>query len=167
MKSENINELAKSLAKFQATVPQIELNAINPYFKSKYADLACIIKTVKKTLTDCDLTFSQLVDSNSDGSGVIRTILIHAPSGQYLQSSTPYSTSGKPQDQGSAITYMRRYSLASILGVVADDDDDGNFATEIADKKPVATKTNKTPKQATMLDSASQVFEDPYKDFQL
>tara|TARA_R110000822_G_scaffold218065_1_gene352538 strand:+ start:3632 stop:4279 length:648 start_codon:yes stop_codon:yes gene_type:complete len=125
--SQEINEVTKALIAFQGQVPHIPLNAINPFFKSKYADLAGIIKIVKPVLAKNGLGLTQLVDYENDNA-FIRTVLIHE-SGQYIESQTFYNTSGKPQEQGSAITYMRRYSIAGILGIVADDDDDGNVAS--------------------------------------
>lgn len=128
-KSEKIDELVKALVKFQTKVNGVEMNAINPFYKSKYADLITIIKTCKPVLVANGLAFTQLVNKD-ETSGIITTMLMHE-SGQYISSDTHYNIAGKPQEQGSAITYMRRYALAAILGIAADPDDDGEHAQNI------------------------------------
>lgn len=129
MKSESIELITKALVKFQSEISGVEMNAINPFYKSKYADLITIIKTAKPILTKNGLAFTQLVNKDETG-GVITTMLMHE-SGQWLAANTNYPINGKPQEQGSAITYMRRYALAAILGIAADPDDDGEAAQKI------------------------------------
>lgn len=124
-----INELAKALIAFQSEVKMPAMNSKNPFFKSKYADLKSVIETAKPVLNKHGLAFVQLVNKDETG-GVIETMLIHE-SGQYLKSDTHYPINGKPQEQGSAISYMRRYALCSILGLVGDPDDDGEGAMKI------------------------------------
>lgn len=77
----------------------------------------------------------------TDGIRGLRTILIHAPSGTQFEDTMALTGKEDPQGQGSAITYARRYALMSILGLVADEDDDGSEATGV---KTVARKKTKT-----------------------
>jgi len=141
--STQINELATALSKFQGEVPKIPMNRTNPFFKSKYADLAGILEIVRPFLAKNNLAVAQLVDYqeqriekfDKDGLvehglpdiayGIIQTILVHS-SGQFLKAATPFNCKGKPQEQGAQITYMRRYALSAILSIAADDDIDGN-----------------------------------------
>lgn len=59
------------------------------------------------------------------------TTIIHADSGETTATEMLLMhAKDDPQGQGSAITYARRYSLLSILGLVADEDDDGNSASQ-------------------------------------
>lgn len=128
-RSETLGELAKALAKFQGEVGSISKDATNPFFRSKYATLDSIIKAVKEPLSKNGLSYTQL----PDGEG-LTTVLLHS-SGEFI--SCVYSMPAKdntPQGRGSALTYMRRYALSAVLGVAADEDDDGNTASEKTDK---------------------------------
>jgi len=128
-KSENINELAIALSKTQATMKPAPMNATNPFLKNKYADLGAVIETSRGVLASNGLSVSQLVGGLGDEISVT-TVLMHT-SGQWLESTVSMSVGeerGKSAAQvaGSIITYLRRYSLASILGMYADEDTDGN-----------------------------------------
>lgn len=126
-KSETIGKLALALVQFQSTVNAIPKDSQNPFFKSSYASLSSILKNIQTPLSGAGLAFSQL----PIGSNGLTTILIHAESGEYIQS-TYYMTPVKndPQGIGSAITYMRRYALGAVLGLNIDEDDDGNSASK-------------------------------------
>jgi hypothetical protein len=131
-KSNTISELAKALNKFQSMMGIVVFDAANPFFKSKYATLSAIVSTSKPILADCGLSISQL----TEGDGGVTTILMHI-SGEYLMSTlTLKSVKDDPQAHGSAITYARRYSYASILGIVSDQDDDGNACSYEPKKTP-------------------------------
>jgi hypothetical protein len=66
------------------------------------------------------------------GPGILTGLLLHA-SGQSLTASLPIG-GGSPQQVGSSLTYMRRYLLGCMTGIVTDDDDDGQLAQQA--KKP-------------------------------
>jgi len=128
-KSESITHLATALAKAQAEMPVAVLDATNPFLKNKYADLGAIIETSKTILAKNGLSVSQLPEIDN---GLVRitTILMHS-SGEWIESISSLSLEDqkgltKAQAAGSLITYLRRYSLASVLGLYADADDDGN-----------------------------------------
>jgi hypothetical protein len=127
--SETINELAAALALAQAKMPPARFNQTNPFLHSEYADLGAVIEASRAVLADNGLAVSQLV-IGGDGSVGVETILMHK-SGQWIASAISLPTGdekGKSQAQvaGSIISYLRRYSLASMLGIYADKDDDGN-----------------------------------------
>lgn len=125
-KSQTIKELATALASFQSEVNAVKKDGNNPFFKSKYATLENIIETVREPLKKHELSFSQF----PSGVNGLTTILMHN-SGEYLQSTiTMTPKDNTPQGQGSAITYMRRYALSSILGIATEEDDDGNAASK-------------------------------------
>lgn len=120
--------LAQALLAFQADAPPIHLDATNPHFNSKFASLAGVVAAVRPALNRHGLVFSQPT-TNLGGIPALRTTLIHAPSGEQLDEVTPLVLAkNDPQGYGSALTYARRYSLLSILGLVGDDDDDANSA---------------------------------------
>lgn len=126
----NHTSLAAALLAFQQKPPHIELDSTNPHFRSKFAGLPGITKAVKPRLSEEGLVYAQPLD-NIEGAPAIRTIVFHPASGETLESITPLLLGGKtdPQSHGSAVTYARRYALLSILGLVGDEDDDGNAAS--------------------------------------
>lgn len=122
MQSENIAELAAALSKAQASITGALKDSANPFFKSKYADLASCWDACRKQLTDNGLSVIQTTDIVAD-TVVVRTTLAHS-SGQWVSGILPVK--GKddgPQAQGSGITYARRYALAAIVGLAQIDDD--------------------------------------------
>jgi len=124
-KSESIKEICKALIVFSVKVDTIRKDAKNPFFKSSYATLSNIIDSIKEPLIESGLSYVQFPNAENG----LTTMLMHE-SGEWLSSDyimTPVKND--PQGRGSAITYQRRYALASILGLNIDDDDDGNKAT--------------------------------------
>lgn len=136
-KSESINELATALAKAQGQMEGAKKDSSNPFFKSKYADLAAVVEAVKKPFSDNGLSYIQITDlPEGDGDAVlIETVLMHS-SGQWVSGKLRMPVSKHDaQGVGSAITYGRRYGLQAMAGVPAEDDD-GNAAAASAPKTP-------------------------------
>lgn len=142
--SENINELASALAKAQGKISNAAKSSKNPFFKSNYADLASIWNACRAALSENGLAVAQTLD-NDDKGMVLTTTLMHA-SGQWVSSRIAVNPlKSDPQGMGSAITYMRRYSLAALVGVAADDDDDGNSATGHGEPQKQITPQKQSP----------------------
>lgn len=149
--SESIAELAGALCKFQGEMKAVAFDATNPFFKSKYATLSALVDGASKLLAKHGLAISQLCTDD----GAVMTILMHE-SGQYISSTMKLTpTKNDPQGVGSSITYNRRYSYASILGLVSEADDDGNSASVPVAKvaipepaKPYVKPTQDAPKTA-------------------
>ena len=122
MQSENINELALALSKAQASITGALKDSANPFFKSKYADLASVLDACRAQLSGNGLCVTQTTDL-IDGLVVVRTTLAHS-SGQWISGILPVrAKDDSPQAQGSGITYARRYALAAIVGLAQIDDD--------------------------------------------
>lgn len=138
-KSETIGKLSEALAKAQAVIEGAKKDSANPYFKSKYADLASVWDACRKPLTDNGLSVIQtgLFDTTNPDMVIIETTLSHA-SGEWvsgIMAAKPVKTD--PQSIGSCVTYLRRYSLSAIAGV-SPEDDDANTAsgnTSVTPKK--------------------------------
>lgn len=127
-KSGSITNLAKALSGFQAEVKNPANTATNPHFKSKYAPLSDILNDVRPILSKHGLSVIQ--SPGGDGEKVsITTLLMHI-SGEWIEADPLVLKADKPtaQGAGSGITYARRYSLSSVLGISSEDDDDGNQA---------------------------------------
>jgi len=120
--SDQINELASALAKAQAAMHGAAKSAENPFFKSKYADLAAVVEACREALTTNGIAVVQ--SPTTDGPHVsLETWLIHS-SGQFMAGTvTATAKDDSPQSVGSAVTYLRRYALQSFAGVAPEDDD--------------------------------------------
>jgi hypothetical protein len=138
LRSDAINELAAALSKAQGQMVDALKDSSNPFFHSKYADLASVWDACRKPLSTNGLAIVQSV-SCKDGIYSIETMLSHA-SGQFVSETlTLIVKEPTMQGIGSAITYGRRYQLAAFVGVAPDDDDDGNAASgkTVAKTEPV------------------------------
>lgn len=145
-RSEFVNELATALAKAQGAMQPALKDANNPFFKSKYADIASVWEACRKPLADNGLSVVQLPEP-SENSILLTTILLHS-SGQYLSSSLKFPIAkSDPQSYGSALTYARRYALAAAVGVYQDDDD-ANTASQ-RDSKSSNVRPNKPQEQSS------------------
>ena len=125
--SSSIANLAEALSKAQGAMRNAPKDSANPFFKSKYADLASVSDACRAELAANGLAVAQLPEIR-DGKLVLSYVLMHA-SGEWISGElemTPIKSD--PQGVGSAITYARRYSLAAITGI-ATEDDDGNAAS--------------------------------------
>lgn len=125
-KSESIKNIASALITFQIKVGKIKKDAVNPFFKSKYASLSNIQEAITEPLEEAGISYMQF----PDGTHGLTTIIMHGESGEWLQSTyTMRPVKDDPQGIGSSITYQKRYALAGALALNIDDDDDGNAAT--------------------------------------
>jgi hypothetical protein len=140
--SEQIGELVTALAKAQGEFKPVKKGTINPFYGTKYADLAEVIEATRPALSKNGLAVIQTPRVVAPKMVEITTMLAHA-SGQYLahdmvlpayQESTDKETGTvrtrfDAQTVGAAITYGRRYSYSAVVGVSAEEDDDANSVT--------------------------------------
>lgn len=126
----NLN-IYKAILAFQSECPLITKDAVNPFFKSKYAPLDAIWKVIHPILKKHGLIVTQPVHE-----GRVITAVIHAESGESISGSFPMVAKDQtPQSYGSAVSYARRYGLCSLLSLQTGEDDDGNEATKPVDNK--------------------------------
>lgn len=112
------------LLEFQKKVNAIKKDGKNPHFKSTYATLTQILSEVKPILNELGLTLLQPISENTVGS------VVYDEKGSVIAQSWLSLPDGlNAQQMGSAITYYRRYTLASLLALELEDDD-GNSASE-------------------------------------
>lgn len=153
-KSDQINELAAALAKAQGEMGGAAKDSKNPFFKSRYADLASIVRAVKDPLAANGLSYTQFPLTCDKHVGVT-TVLMHS-SGQFIQSEYTIPLQKlDPQAVGSAITYARRYALQAIVGIPATDDD-AELAM-VRDDEP-RTKSHPAPTCGQIFEKAKEVF---------
>lgn len=151
--SPGIAQLTAALAGAQGEIQAAPKDSTNPHFGSRYADLAAVWGVCRGPLSRHQLAVLQLPTRDDDGHLILRTILSHV-SGEWISSTLPImaDTSNRgvtaAQALGSAITYARRYALSAMVGVCADEDDDGNSAAaEAPTKKPPRKAPGKPPEQ--------------------
>jgi hypothetical protein len=126
-KSESIGKISEALAKAQGQMKNASFDAVNPHYKSKYASLSSIMSACREALSQNSISIIQS-PSFEEGRLIITTLLTHS-SGEWIEDSLSMKV-GKdtPQGVGSTLTYARRYSLSSMVGIVSDEDDDGESA---------------------------------------
>lgn len=152
MQSESIAALAAALSKAQGSITGALKDSSNPFFKSKYADLASCWDACRAQLAANGLCVIQTTDIIADRP-VLITTLAHS-SGEWVRSITPILTKDdSPQAQGSGITYARRYALAAIVGLAQIDDD----AEAAQGRKPVTPQVD--PDLVALINGAASVDE--------
>ena len=145
-----MKELAAALAAFQAEAPTVSKGKTAKVptkaggsYSYTYANLADVVEAAYPLLSKHGLSFS-CVPRNREGGGYeLVGILLHS-SGESLEGSLPLS-GNTPQELGSSLTYMRRYLLGAMTGLVTDDDDDGAAAS----RRPQAPARKETGEVAT------------------
>ena len=126
--SPTVSKIAAALVKAQAAIGSAKKNSVNPFLKNKYADLASVIVACKEHLNENKISVIQSVGRDELGE-YVETMLLHE-SGEFITDRMKLMPSAKPQDQGSALTYARRYALQSMVLIPAEDDD-GNAASKV------------------------------------
>ncbi len=149
--SSQINELAAALAKAQGEMRVASLDSENPYFKSRYADFATMVRASRPALTKYGLSVTQQIFVADDGVTMLHSILMHS-SGQYLESRMRVVPAKNDlQTFGSCITYQKRYAYCALVGVTSsDEDDDGEVAmapARIVAEKGVAINAKYDPRK--------------------
>ena len=140
--SESIAKIAPALVSAQAELKAAPKSSDNPFFSSKYADLAECMETLREPLHKNGLAIVQFPSTGEMVS--VETVLLHE-SGEWFScalSCRPKDYS--PQAVGSSVTYLRRYGLA-LTGLVSEEDDDGNAGSANTDRKQAASTQ---PRQA-------------------
>ena len=136
--------LDAALAKAQGEIEAASKDKTNPAFRSRYADLTAVWGACRPALAKHGISLTQWPVHSEDGRLHIVTRIAHA--GEWIKAhfSLPV-TKQDPQGYGSATTYAKRFTLAAALGVVADEDDDGNQASGRA--APAKQEAKAAPKQ--------------------
>ena len=120
----------QKLALAKAEIGAISKDSTNPFFKSKYFDINNLLAHVEPILNEHGLLLLQPIED-----GNVMTIIINTDNSEEVRSGIPLPEFNDPQKLGSAITYYRRYTLASLLALQAEDDDANS-----AKPKPQPTK---------------------------
>ena len=148
--SEHINELATALAKAQCKFVPAKQSKKNPFHKNDYSSLEDVWDVCRVPLSENGLCIIQGTNLQ-DGKTVLVTKLVHA-SGQWIESIIPLTPStDKAQDIGGWLTYMKRYSLTALLGIVSAEEvleDDGEADRQRQEHNPKQIQNNKLATEA-------------------
>ena len=117
-----MKNILKKLFAIQNKVGAISKDCDNPFFKSKYFDINKLIEVLEPLLEAEGVLLLQPMGVK-DGKTVLITMLVDVETGEEVRSECILPENENPQKMGSTITYFRRYSLQSILGLRAEDDD--------------------------------------------
>ena len=151
-----------ALAKAQGEFPPItkDKTAQAGSYSYEYADLATILAGVRPVLAKNGLALIQRLENPSGGGPSIRTELRHADGG-VIASSFPLGEFQTMQQLGSASTYIRRYMACAILGIAAEEDDDGRLGTAVSPHGSSATSSaEESPFQPPDLPEGREHLED-------
>ncbi len=139
----------------------------NPHFNSKFAGLGSCLKTIKPALKENNFALQQIVKQLESGGAVLQTNLIHLSGKVVCDGGIPLVSkdANDPQKLGGSITYARRYGMCAILGIVGDDDDDGNLSSK-PDTSPKALERLQKDFVQTIHESADKpMLDDLYTSY--
>ena len=130
-----------------------------------YADLATIFDVIRPALAAHKLSVTQsFMPFGTDGNMMLVTTLGHA-SGQFQRSFLPMKGNVPPQQLAAAATYLKRVALSALIGIAADDDDDGVVANgthavaAVNDERVVEERAVKAIKDATSAEARKKVLD--------
>lgn len=156
---QDLDEIAAALAAFQAEMPKVAKGKTAKVptkaggsYSYNYADLADVVEAATPLLAKNGLSFVCLPRTREDGRYELVGTLLHK-SGQHLQGALPLA-GVQPQEIGSSLTYMRRYLLGCLTGIVTDEDDDGQIANDAA----IRQHEQQQAKQAADADARTRMY---------
>lgn len=131
--------LFEKIFAIQAALDAIVKSKENPFFKSNYFDINVVIAYLRPRLKEAGLIVLQPL-SHIEGKPAIRTVIVDQETGTSFADIYPLKESKNIQDEGSIITYTRRYALVSMFLLEGEEDDDGNASAGLSETK-TTTKT--------------------------
>lgn len=168
IKSEKFEQMPKAILMAQKAITKATKNAQNAHLKSKYADLESVIEAVKTPLNENGLSFVQYTTTQSSETQTqyyLGTMLLHE-SGESLAMEMPiiYNQSNDPKAFGSGLTYAKRYSLQTLLGLPVSDDDGVQAGNTPADKKVEKKRPEPNKEEQAVLDAVEKSLIDSTPD---
>ncbi len=143
------DNLVSALARCQGKFPVITRNRENAHFKSSYADLGAILAAVRPVLAAEGIAVTQTSEITDAGVDLVTSL---RKGDERIESRWPLPVDGLGSQQiGSLRTYIRRYELSALLGVAADDDDDGNASKDVIHRASTGKGTPPSEKSINYL----------------
>ena len=119
----------KKIFEAKKSIGKISKDSKNPFFKSNYLSLNGLIEAITPSLEENGLILIQPIEAEW-----VKTKIVDNETGEYISSEIHLPSIQDPQKLGSAITYYRRYTLQSLLGLQVQDDDGNNAAIKLSNK---------------------------------
>jgi hypothetical protein len=141
--TEKVENIYTALCAAQAAMGPVVKGAVNPHFKSKYADLADVMQVAIPALSEHGIAVFHIMERDEDGKPLMTTVLNHGESRTEICCPVPLIVQKNDmQGMKSATTYAKRIGIESLTGI-APADDDGNAAAAAAPKKMTAAAAKK------------------------
>jgi len=147
-----MKELLKALSNVKKEVGKLSKTETNPFYKSKYFDINSLIEQVEPLLEKNGLLLLQPILN-----GLVISEIYHVETSQKVSSEISLGTMTDPQKLGSAITYYRRYTLQSLLGLQAEDDD-ANKASAKSEPKIDVARLEERLKACSTIEELGKVY---------
>lgn len=125
-----LGRLAKAVGEMQNP----PLDSVNPHFKNKFSSLRAVSDAVRPALAANGLAYRQTPLADDTGTWV--ATIVYGGDGSIELARVPYEPQSNPQQNGSALTYAKRYCLQAAFGLVGEEDDDGEAASRQTPQKP-------------------------------
>lgn len=123
-----MEQLLEAIADAAGAMENPKLDSVNPHFKSRFASLKACESVVRPKMAEHGLMFRQTCENDAIGHWLVT--YAYGKGGEVEMSRVPLVVVNDPQKQGSALTYAKRYGLCAAFGLVGEEDDDGNAASE-------------------------------------
>ena len=147
--AEQMNILGR-LAKAVGEMQNPPLDSVNPHYKNKFASLRAVSDAVRPALAANGLAYRQTPLTDESGTWV--ATIVYGEDGSIELARVPYEPQSNPQQNGSSLTYAKRYCLQAAFGLVGEEDDDGEAASRQSQSKPrnasKAPSARKAPQRA-------------------
>lgn len=150
-KTVDVSGIMAKLANAASKMENPKFDSTNPHFKSKFASLGAVIAAIKPALTAEGLMFRQTCEGQSVDPWLVT--YVYDGANDMELSRVPLAMSADPQKQGSAITYAKRYGLCAAFGLVGEEDDDANKASETPTAAPQQAPTGSDERPMTLEES--------------
>lgn len=124
-----LGRLAKAVGEMQNP----PLDSVNPHFKNKFSSLRAVSDAVRPALAANGLAYRQTPLADDTGTWV--ATIVYGGDGSIELARVPYEPQSNPQQNGSALTYAKRYCLQAAFGLVGEEDDDGEAASRQTPQK--------------------------------
>jgi len=149
--SDTVAALAAALAKAQGSMATAVRDGVNDHYGNSYASLGSLLKAAKASLSSAGLAVVQASETLHVDDGILAIVvtrLLHS-SGEWMETEVSIPLDQlSAQGLGKALTYLRRYSLASMVGIVSDEDDDGEADADTRTPQPKAPASRESAVKA-------------------
>ena len=142
--SESASRVSAALVAAQAEIKNPAFDSKNPHFNSQFVSLAGVLDAVRPVLAKHKVALFQ--PASTAGTMVqVQTVFLHESGEQiaFPALAMPIGDKTTAQQLGSTVTYLRRYSLTSALGIAGDEDDDGNADATVRSAQAKAAPTSR------------------------